>query len=360
MNTKRKKKNRITAAAIAAGVLCVLVAAYAIIVAYNKRAEAERDAKLAAKNTKVVLTEQKSTDVKYIEYTYEGETIKLEYKNNSWYNADDSAFPLDQTKPSSMAATLASAAADRLVEESADDFSKYGLDEPNSYIYVRYADGTGIKMLIGDYNEFTGSRYMNIEGTRKVYLVSSSLVNSFRYKHNDLMIHDKIPSIDFASVTEISVTTRFADGTESTLRYYKESAPEGENDAETAEEIGSAAAEEAWLRESDGGEPEAVQRATVKGVFDEVMALRLANCVAYNVRDDEALQKYGLGSASAKTVTIKYTEKAEVSLETSAISSTAARTVNKEFAVSYSAPDEDGNAYVNIVGSRLVYSLNDE
>ena len=97
-----------------------------------------------------------------------------------------------------MATALSSVSADRLVEESAADFAKYGLDEPHAYVYVKYADGTDMKMHFGDLNTFTGTRYMNIDGTKKVYLVSTSLLSNFRYKLNDLLVHDTIPTVDFA------------------------------------------------------------------------------------------------------------------------------------------------------------------
>ena len=354
MKGKRKrKKNKLLSLVAGIVALGVLGGAYALILAYNERKAAEAAAEEAAKSAKIVLAEYKITDVRYVEYSYEGETVKLEYKNDYWCNAEDNNFPLDQTRPTSMATALAAVAADRLVEEQAADLAKYGLDDPYAYIYVKYADGTDMKMLLGDLNAFTGTRYMNIDGTRKVYLVPNSLLSNFRYNHNDLILHDTIPSVEFASVTEITVTTRSDDGAENVRRYYKEALSSSDGE-ETSEQ------DEMWMLDDGLGEPNQVERGTVKELFDSVTGLSLRNCEAYNVRDDQTLRKYGLGSAAAKTVAIKYSVKAEVTGDGPAISSTAARTVDKELSVSYSAPDADGKTYVNIEGSKLIYSLHTE
>lgn len=353
MNEKRnKKKNKLIPLIAGVVILGLLGGAYALITADNARKAAEAAEAEAAKNAKIMLAEYKSNEVKYVEYSYEGETVKLEYKNDFWYNAEDNSFPLDQTQPTSMATALASIAADRLVEESAADMAKYGLDNPYSYIYVKYADGINMKMVFGDLNSFTGTRYMNIDGTGKVYLVNNNLLGYFRYKHNDLIMHDTVPTIDFASVTEITAVDRADDGSESVLRYFKQTAQAAEGEETTADPV--------WMLEADGGEPASVEQSTVKALFDEVTGLSLRNCEAYNVREDEKFHEYGLGSAAKRKVTVKYTEKAQVTDESQAISSTAARNVDREFSVSYSAPDDAGKTYVNIAGSKLIYSIGAE
>jgi hypothetical protein len=347
----KKKKNRLIPLLAGVLTLAVLGGVYVLVLAGNVRKAAEEAAEEAAKNAKIMLAEYKNTDVRFVEYSYEGEVIRLENKNDFWYNADDNYFPLDQNYPSSMASALASIAADRLVEESASDFATYGLDEPYAYIHVKYRDNTEIKMVFGDLNSFTGSRYMNIDGTGKVYLVQTALLDYFKYTHNDLITHDKIPAIDFAALTEIKVTNLSDDGTTSVERYYKVTPPA----TDTGESAGKTAADAVWMLEVDSGEPAEVDKDTVQKQLDSVTGLQLVDCVAYNVRDDETLRKYGLGSAAAKTIAVKYTEKVEVTGETSPISSTAARTVDKEFSVAFSAPDENGKSYINIVGSKLIY-----
>jgi hypothetical protein len=347
----KKKKNKLVPLLAAVLTLAVLGGVYALVLADNARKAAEAAAEEAAKNAKIMLAEYKNTDVRFVEYSYEGEVIRLENKNDFWYNADDNTFPLSQTQPASMASALATIAADRLVEESASDFATYGLDEPYAYIYVKYSDNTGMKMVFGDLNSFTGSRYMNIDGTGKVYLVQTGLLDYFKYTHNDLMTHDTVPPIEFTALKEIIVTNLSEDGKTSVLRYYKETPAA----ADTEESPAETTADEVWILESDSGEPAEIDKDTVRELLESVTGLSLVNCAAYNVRDDETLRKYGLGSAAAKTVTVKYTEKVDVTGETTPISSTAARTVDKEFSVAFSAPDENGESYVNIVGSRLIY-----
>ena len=121
-----------------------------------------------------------------------------------------------------------------------------------------------------------------------------------------------------------------------------------------------AAGDEIWLLAIGTDEPAEVERSTVKSIFDEFGSVTCRTAKPITSATTKSLQKYGLGSAAAKTFTINYTYKSDVTGETSAISSTAARTVNKEFAVSYSEPAEDGKTYVNVIGSKLVYSLQAE
>ncbi len=330
--------------------LVVLVGVYFAVTSYNARKQAEADAESNAANAKIMLAEYKSADVRNIEYSYNGEVVRLENKNDYWYDADDNMFPLDQKQPMTMAGALASIAADRLVEDSNANMASYGLDNPQEYIEVKYGDGTGLKMLFGDLNSFTGTQYMNIGGTGKVYLVATALLDFFKYTRNDLIMHDILPAVDIKSLTELAITERGADG-EKLIRYTRE------KPAETSSDTSSEGTESVWMLDDGSGESVKVKESVVSGLLGGVTSLALKNCAAYNVRDDETLRGYGLGSGAAKTITVKYTETAGVAGESSPIASGAARTVDKQFTVDYSPSDNEGGYYVNLVGSKLVYKL---
>jgi hypothetical protein len=352
-----KKKNKFIPLIVCVVALALLGAAYYAMSVYNADQAAKEAAESEAANAKIMLAEYKNTDVDYIEYSYNGETVKLEYKNDYWYNADDNYFPLDQTQPASMATALASIAADRLVEDSTANFATYGLDSPYEYIDVKYTDNNELKLVFGDLNSFTGTRYMNIDGTGKVYLVKTALLDYFKYSHNDLISHDKITAVDISALTELDIANLGANGTTTTGRYYRQTDPAETGSTDTTAETSAETTATVWLFDNGSGTPSVVDEATVSDLLTSVTSLTLKTCAAYNVKDDETLRKYGLGTAAATTITVKYTESVAVADESSAISSTAARTVDSEYSVAYSAPDTDGSSYVNLVGSKLIYKL---
>lgn len=154
----------------------------------------------------LIRPEVEKEDVVAIEYTNENGTFSFERNSDGdWvYNSDEN-FPLNQTKPNSMATTLASLEASREIVDGDED--SFGFDNPTVTVKATYSDGSEINALIGDSNDFyDGKYYFKDVDSGKIYLVSSSVEVSFEATEKSLISADVFPTdIDADSATSATV-----------------------------------------------------------------------------------------------------------------------------------------------------------
>ena len=85
------------------GLIALAGAALALLTAANRRAEeAEREAEEGS----IPLTAFGEAELEAIEYTWQGQTVRLAYDGEDWTLADDPDYHLDQTPCDTMAAAL--------------------------------------------------------------------------------------------------------------------------------------------------------------------------------------------------------------------------------------------------------------
>jgi hypothetical protein len=87
---------------------------------------------------------------------------------------------------SQLAENFKNVTASRLVEETAQDLSQYGLDQPSNIITVTDLDQNTISFEIGNQNEIAGGYYIKMETDDTVYLVNS-FPAAFSYSLEDLL-----------------------------------------------------------------------------------------------------------------------------------------------------------------------------
>lgn len=168
---KRQKKQFI--ALLIVLILCV--AAYGLVMLYNKKnEEAKTDSEEAAK---ISLTDFDTEDVTAFSYVQDGVTLSFTKDGEEWkYDADQSV-DLKESAVESLLSSAASLTATEKVED-AGTVSDYGLDEPSNTITITTKAGT-TTLYIGSCNDMLNQYYVAREGDENIYLVDSTTATIF-------------------------------------------------------------------------------------------------------------------------------------------------------------------------------------
>lgn len=281
-------------------ILCILLAVYFVLKNWNREQEEKEQA--AEEAAQIYVTDTDAEDIVSFSLSMGNGALAFEKRDGQWYYTEDQDFPLDQSIPEQIAGQIGQIGADRELDD-ADALADYGLDEP-AYT-LEYTDASGETAAV-DFGDLTGDYYYAlVNGAAPVYTVSASFVDSLDYSLDDLAVLDDYPSIGSGNLVRESITR---DGEVTTY--------DSENE-DQAEDIAAVA----------GG----------------LGAVTLSEAADYSV-EDEDLESFGLDDVSRITVEAVYTEDEE----------------EKTLTLYIGGEDADGNRYVMINDSRIVYLISDE
>ena len=293
-----RKKNR--GALILLAILVLMLAAYFALRAWNTGQEKkEKEQQEAAA---VHVTETSADEIVSFKFNVGNGDLELNKEDDRWYYTPDKDFPLKQSYPEEMAETAGSITADRKLTDG-DSIEAYGLDDPVYTIEYTDADGNVTELLFGD---MTGDDYYVMkDGSDTVYTVGSSVIDPFNHALDDMAQLDDYPSIGSGNlvkevITQNGVTTIY----------------DSENDDQTED---------------------------MAAIAGGLGAVTLSEAADYSV-EDEDLAMYGLDEDSRITVEAIYTQNDEDQILTLYIGN----------------EDGNGNRYVMMNDSRIVYLISDE
>lgn len=281
-------------------VLCVLLAVYFALRSWNRHQEEKEKAREEAKTVRV--TDTDAGDIVSFSLDMGNGMLSFEQQNGEWQYTEDKAFPLDQDQTEQLAEKIGQITADRALEDG-DEPSDYGLDEPAYTLEYTDADGETTTVYFGN---MTGDYYyVLVNGGDTVYTVASMKVEELSCTLDDLAVLDDYPSIGSGNLVRESITQNGQ-----TTTYDSENEEQAEDIAAVAGGLG---------------------------------AVTLSEAADYSVAEED-LESFGLDEASRITVQAVYTENEE----------------EKTLMLYIGNEDEDGNRYVMINDSRIVYLISDE
>ena len=281
-------------------VLVLLLAVYFGLRSWNVSQEEKEEAEQEAATVHV--TDTAAEDIVSLKFNVGNGDLEFSKEDDKWYYTPDKDFPLQQSYPEDMAEAVGSITADRELA-GGDTLDAYGLDDPVYTVEYTDADGNVTELLFGD---MTGDDYYVMKsGSDTVYTVGSSVTDSLDYSLEDMAQLDDYPSIGSGNLVKEVITKNGK-----TTTYDSE-------DEEQAEDI-----------------------AVVAGGLG---AVTLSEAADYSVEDGD-LDMYGLDEESRITVEATYTQDDEEQLLTLYIGN----------------EDGNGNRYVMINDSRIVYLISDE
>lgn len=292
----KKKKGPV----LLVGILAVLLILYFGLRAWNENTEKKQEEEEAA--AVINVTDTDPEEIVSLKVDAGNGEMEFVREDDTWYYAADRDFPLAQTYPAGMASAAGSITADRKLENG-DTLEDYGLDDPVYTIGYTDESGNTTQVYFGD---MTGDYYYVTVGDEgEVYTVASTVTESFNYQLSDIAELDEYPSIGSGNLVKETIT----ENGETTV-YDSEDEDQEENIAAVAGGLG---------------------------------AVTLSEAADYSVADED-LAGYGLDEASRITVEAVYTDDEEEEVLTLYIGGT----------------DDEGNNYVMMNDSRIVYLISEE
>ena len=169
-----------------AGVLVVLVVIIAVVSGVQKHIDT-----ISTVDKEIIATSESA--LTGISWTRDGETLAFTHADDTWSDADDGAFPVDQDKMSELLAHFESVHASFIIE-NVEDFGQYGLDSPACTVTLTSADGQTV-IQMGDYSTMDEKRYLTL-GDGTVYLIDDDLAQYLTTDRDDWMRQDNLPEYD--------------------------------------------------------------------------------------------------------------------------------------------------------------------
>lgn len=291
-------------------------------------------------NSDAILLELAADTVESLSWEYTENGLAFHKGEDGWLYDDDEAFPVSEKKITDILSHFESFGVSFIIE-NVEDYSQYGLDEPECTIHLATSDQS-YDLKLGAFSQMDEQRYIDI-GDGNVYLVSEDPMDYLKSKLSDMILHDTAP--DFENVTDIEFS-----GTENYRIVYAEDSTDtySENDV--------------YFTEKDGDNLP-LDTSSVTSYLNTISSLSLSDYVTYNATEEE-LESYGLDEPEL-SVTVDYTYTDE---EKNDISDTCVLYISRNPEELKAAEEAEANEettipdvtkYVRIGDSQIVYELND-
>jgi len=128
--------------------------------------------------------------IQQIDLTTGGKTVSAERTSDKdWKITAPRTLDADATELDSMAQSAADINRESVIETSAVDLARFGLQSPEISLKLKTKDGEEYSILFGNSNPTGNSTYATVGGTNEVFLVTSSVASNFNKKLEDLRNH---------------------------------------------------------------------------------------------------------------------------------------------------------------------------
>lgn len=186
-------------------VLLVLILALGGALFWMNRSNTQaEEAASAAAEGNIPLSSFAAGDLEKIQYTYQGETLTLDYDSGRWTLEEDPDYHLDESACNTMVTALAALNAKRqLTAQPGED---YGLNDPAVTVTVTAAGETNT-FAFGAENTVTGDLYVQKAGDDAVYAVPGNKAACFELTKADLFGSFNPAGLTVSALEKVSVTT---------------------------------------------------------------------------------------------------------------------------------------------------------
>lgn len=292
------------------------------------------------KNSDAVILEIPVDTVQSLSWEYTEDGLAFHKGEDGWLYDDDEAFPVSVEKVEDILSNFEAFGVSFIIE-NVEDYSQYGLDDPECTISLSTAEQS-YDIKLGAFSKMDEQRYVDI-GDGNVYLVSNDPMDFLQSSLSSMIEHDDTPG--FENVVDITF-----DGSENYTIVKTEDSPNTYN------------IEDVYFAQIDGAELP-LDTSEITDYLNTITGLDLLTYATYNATEEE-LASYGLDNPEL-TVTVNYTYTDDDDNE---VSDTCVIHIgqNPEELEAYEAAEEaeeedlpDVSKYVRIGDSQIVYELDD-
>ncbi len=145
------------------------------------------------------LTVKKNGDIVY--------ELNLNPDSKLWELPDEYAMlTVNQTRPSNIVTTITRLTAVEMLEESPDDFTKYGFDEPTAEFIVKSSDGTEKTFFLSNYGEDTSTyTYVYLDDLKQAETYYTADLSFINYTVFDLIMQT-VENANMYAVSDVEIT----------------------------------------------------------------------------------------------------------------------------------------------------------
>lgn len=320
--------------------LITLVAVLAVVCAATFALTKYEEKQEEIQNSDAVILEISADSVESVSWKFSDAGLAFHKGDNGWLYDEDEAFPVSEEKIADILSHFEAFGVSFIIE-NVEDYSQYGLEEPECTINLFTAE-LSYELKLGDFSKMDEQRYVDI-GDGNVYLVSEDPADYMETELSSMILHDETP--DFEKVVDI----QYAGSEEYTITYSEES-------------TNSYSEDDIYFTEKDG-KTVPLDTDTVTTYLDTIEYLSLLNYATYNATDEE-LTSYGLDEPELSvTVNYTYTDEEENEIPDSYVLHISRNPEELKEAEEAEANEEEDiiavTKYVRIGDSQIVYELDD-
>lgn len=291
------------------------------------------------KNSDAIILEIPTDTVESLSWEYTEDGLGFHKGETGWLYDDDEAFPVSEDKINGILSNFEAFGVSFIIE-NVEDYSQYGLDDPECTIHLTTAEQT-YDVKLGAFSKMDEQRYVDI-GDGNVYLVSNDPVDYLETALSSMIEHDD--TTGFENVVDITFS-----GSENYTIVKTEDSPNTYN------------SDDIYFAQIDGEELP-LDTDDITDYLNTIATLDFLDYVTYNATEEE-LASYGLDDPEL-TVTVNYTYTGEDDDE---VSDTCVIHIgrNVEELAAYEAAKKaeetlpNVTQYVRVGDSQIVYELSD-
>ena len=277
------------------------------------------------------------------EYTDDESALSFHKGEDSWLYDTDEAFPVSEYKVMEILSHFESFGVSFVIE-NVEDYSQYGLDEPECTLHISTEEAV-YDIKLGDFSKMDEQRYVDI-GDGNVYLVSEDPMDYVDSALSSMIENDDIPT--FENVVDI----RFTGEENYTI--------------DRIEDSDYSYSDEDVYFVQQNGKYLPLDTSAVTTYLDTITSLDLQTYATYNVTEEE-LASYYLDEPEL-SITVNYTYTDEESEEDAQIAGSCVVHISRdpeELKAARESEEDDENAesvsmYVRIGDSQIVYEMDSE
>lgn len=276
------------------------------------------------------------SDATALSWEYNGETNSFSKSDGSWQYDKDSAFPVDEDKIDDLLNNFVNVSSSKTIENP-EDISQYGLDDPSVTINIEAGDDSRT-FEFGNATDITGEYYCST-GDGNVYLVSSSIADSFKNDFLSVVKMEDIP--DMSEVNSFSVSNA-----------------DGDYTFDHIEDAGICYSDEYVWYYNKGSGYTALDNELFDTYLSSITGVSFISCVNYNASDED-LAAYGLDDP-AVSLNVNYTRTEETETDETDEDGNIIYETNEyieDFSLDLGGYNGD-YCYARIPGSNMVYTIN--